>query len=70
MLVTARPIAPNKDECYQQFLEPHHYLGAIPKIGQTVRYVAQYDWYQFTRYAAIRISTCRVQPTRHEISVA
>lgn len=40
--VTVRPIAPHEDEDYQQLLERHHYLGAIPKIGQTVRYVAQY----------------------------
>ena len=41
--VTVRPIAPEEDERYQQLLEQHHYLGAIPKIGQTLRYVAQYD---------------------------
>jgi len=40
--VTVRPIAPGEDERYQQLLQQHHYLGAIPKIGQTVRYVAQY----------------------------
>ena len=40
--VTVRPIAPDEDECYQQLLERHHYLGASPKIGQTLRYVAQY----------------------------
>jgi uncharacterized protein DUF4338/DDE family transposase len=40
--VTVRPIGPREDERYQQLLERHHYLGAIPKIGQTVRYVAQY----------------------------
>ena len=40
--VTVRPIAPSEDERYQQLLERHHYLGAIPKIGQTLRYVAQY----------------------------
>jgi hypothetical protein len=40
--VTVRPITPDEDERYQQLLERHHYLGAIPKIGQTLRYVAQY----------------------------
>jgi hypothetical protein len=40
--VTVRPIAAEEDEHFQQLLERHHYLGAIPKIGQTVRYVAQY----------------------------
>ena len=41
--VTVGPIAPDKDDGFQQLLEQHHYLGAIPKIGQTLRYVAQYD---------------------------
>ncbi|HMO49012.1 MAG TPA: hypothetical protein PKB14_23685 [Rubrivivax sp.] len=38
--VTARPIAPDEDERYQQLLEQHHQLGAIPKIGQAPRHVA------------------------------
>jgi len=41
--VTLRPIAPDEDDGFQQLLEQHHYLGSIPKIGQTLRYVAQYD---------------------------
>ena len=41
--VTVRPIAADEDERYQQLLEHHHYLGTIPKIGQTVRYVALYE---------------------------
>jgi hypothetical protein len=40
--VTVRPIAQTEDGRYRQLLEQHHYLGAIPKIGQTLRYVAQY----------------------------
>ena len=40
--LTVRRIALGEDERYQQLLERHHYLGAIPKIGQTVRYSAQY----------------------------
>jgi hypothetical protein len=52
--VTIRPIAPYEDERYQQLLERHHYLGAIPKIGQTVRYVAQYDggWIALLSFSA------------------
>ena len=41
--VTLRPIAPDEDAGFQRLLEQHHYLGSIPKIGQTLRYVAQYD---------------------------
>ena len=41
--VTVRSITADEEERYQQLLEHHHYLGAIPKIGQTVRYVALYE---------------------------
>lgn len=52
--VTVRPIAPEEDERYQQLLERHHYLGAIPKIGQTLRYVAQYggEWVAVLSFSA------------------
>jgi Domain of unknown function (DUF4338)/DDE_Tnp_1-associated len=52
--VTVRPIAPDEDERYQQLLERHHYLGAIPKIGQTLRYVAQYggEWVAVLSFSA------------------
>ena len=41
--VTVRPIAAGEEARYQRSLEHYHYLGAIPKIGQTVRYVARYE---------------------------
>ena len=52
--VTVRSIGPDEDECYQQLLERHHYLGAIPKIGQTLRYVAQYGdpWVALLSFSA------------------
>jgi hypothetical protein len=52
--VTLRPIEPHEDERYQQLLEQHHYLGAIPKIGQTLRYVAQYGpaWVALLSFSA------------------
>jgi hypothetical protein len=40
---TVRHIAPYEDSRYQQPLEQHHYLGAMPKIGRSLRYVAQRD---------------------------
>ena len=52
--LTVRPIAPDEDERYQQLLEQHHYLGAIAKIGQTLRYVAQHDgvWVALLSFSA------------------
>jgi Domain of unknown function (DUF4338)/DDE_Tnp_1-associated len=52
--VTVRPIGPDEDERYQQLLEQHHYLGAIPKIGQTLRYVARHGdaWVALLSFSA------------------
>lgn len=52
--VTVEPVAADEDGRYQALLEQHHYLGAIPKIGQTVRYVAQYDgiWVGLVSFSA------------------
>ena len=40
--VTVRRIGSDEDDRYQQLLDQPAYLGAIPQIGQTLRYVAQY----------------------------
>jgi hypothetical protein len=52
--LTLRPIERGEDERYQQLLEQHHYLGAIPKIGQTLRYVAQHGdtWVALLSFSA------------------
>jgi hypothetical protein len=36
----ARPVERDKEERYQEEMARHHYLGALPKIGETVWYVA------------------------------
>jgi Domain of unknown function (DUF4338)/DDE_Tnp_1-associated len=52
--VAVRPIGHEDEEHFQQLLGRHHYLGAIPKIGQTVRYVAQYEgeWVALLSFSA------------------
>jgi hypothetical protein len=52
--LTVRPIGADEEARYQQLLEQHHYLGAIPKIGQTLRYVAQHDgaWVALASFSA------------------
>ncbi len=41
-----RPIERCEDSRYQAQMAAHHYLGALPKIGETIRYVAtwQDEW--------------------------
>jgi hypothetical protein len=38
--VLVRPIGPLEQQRFQQLMEEHHYLGALPKISETVWYVA------------------------------
>jgi hypothetical protein len=38
-----RPIGAAEDPHYQQLMQAHHYLGALVKIGNTLRYVAERD---------------------------
>jgi hypothetical protein len=41
--LSVRPISKKEEPQYQQLMEEHHYLGAIPKIGETLWYVAIYE---------------------------
>lgn len=38
--VQVRPVARSEEDRYQEQMARHHYLGALPKIGETVWYVA------------------------------
>ena len=33
-------VSPEREARFQQLMQAHHYLGALPKIGQTLWYVA------------------------------
>ncbi len=41
--VTVRPVIGPEESRFQQLMGEHHYLGALPKIGHTVWYVATVD---------------------------
>jgi hypothetical protein len=38
--VAVRPVEPQEESTFQELMEQHHYLGALPKIGNTIWYVA------------------------------
>jgi hypothetical protein len=38
--VSVRPILKQEELKYLQLLEKHHYLGALPKTGETLWYIA------------------------------
>ena len=40
--VVVRPVERGEEGRYQEQMQCHHYLGALPKIGETLWYVATY----------------------------
>ena len=44
--VVVEPVAAGDEGRYQRLMQAHHYLGALPKIGQTRWYVARWheEW--------------------------
>ena len=44
--VVVEPVAADDESRYQRLMQAHHYLGALPKIGETQWYVARWrrEW--------------------------
>lgn len=56
--ISVRPIRNNEDTKYQQLMGMHHYLGALPKIGETLRYVGTYkeQWVALVSFSAAALN--------------
>lgn len=52
--ISVRPIVKQEEIKYAQVMEAHHYLGAIPKIGENIWYVATYEtqWLALISFSA------------------
>jgi hypothetical protein len=40
--IRVRPVERSEEPSYLGLMQAHHYLGALPKIGETIWYVATY----------------------------
>ena len=40
--VLVRPVCSFEDQHFQKLMQEHHYLGALPKISETLWYVATF----------------------------
>jgi hypothetical protein len=40
--IGVRPVERSEERSYQGLMQAHHYLGALPKIGETIWYAATY----------------------------
>jgi|AntAceMinimDraft_9_1070365.scaffolds.fasta_scaffold05920_9 hypothetical protein len=38
--IVVRPVGSSEEARYQELMQKHHYLRALPKIGETIWYVA------------------------------
>jgi len=56
--ISVRPISKHEEAKYLQLMEAHHYLGSIPKIGETLWYVATYQsqWIALISFSAAALN--------------
>lgn len=52
--ISVNPIQDHEEECFQRLMQAHHYLGALPKIGRTLWYVATWkrQWVALLSFSA------------------
>ena len=52
--IIIQPVQPSEQERFQSLMKTHHYLGALPKIGHTLWYVASYhnEWLALLSFSA------------------
>jgi len=52
--IKLRPVFPAEETSFQQVMQKHHYLGSLPKIGNTIWYVATYSdkWVAILSFSA------------------
>ena len=52
--VLVRPVSSLEERCFQKLMQEYHYLGALPKISETLWYVATFDdqWVALLAFSA------------------
>jgi hypothetical protein len=52
--VLVKPVLPLQEQHFQQLMQEHHYLGALPKISETLRYIATFgdQWVALLSFSA------------------
>jgi hypothetical protein len=52
--IFVRPIRPFEEQRYRELMQEHHYLGSLPKIGETLWYVATWSnqWIVLVSFSA------------------
>ena len=52
--IFVRHLRPFEEQRYQELMQEHHYLGSLPKIGETLWYIAAWrdQWVAFLSFSA------------------
>lgn len=52
--ILVRPVRPSEEQRYQELMQEHHYLGSLPKISETLWYVALWgdQWVALVSFSA------------------
>ena len=52
--ILVRPVRPFEESRYQELMQAHHYLGSLPKIGETLWYIATWHnhWVALVSFSA------------------
>ena len=60
--VVVEPVAPADEARYRRLMQAHHYLGALPKIGETLWYAARWrgEWVALIGFSAPALK-CRAR---------
>ena len=60
--VIVEPVTAADEGRYQRLMQAHHYLGALPKIGETLWYVARWrrEWVALIGFSAPALK-CRAR---------
>ena len=60
-LVTVRPVTRAEEPKFKDLMQSHHYLGALPKIGNTLWYVASFqnEWQALLTFSAAALTLQR-----------
>lgn len=52
--IIVRPISSSEEPRFRELMQSHHYLGGLPKIGNTILYIATYEdeWFALLNFSA------------------
>ena len=60
--IIVRQVFKSEEKKYKELMQRHHYLGFVPKIGETMWYIATIDneWVSLIRFSASALK-CKVR---------